>query len=131
MSGAFTSKPDDTPFSAVPNQVPLTEGVATPPACGPDTLGTTGARAASLKQTEAKQAVVPAGEKATAAAWQKWLVTKHLAGNGAVPDYANPAQMNRYTWYQTHRWKVPYPGDSEIYAPSQVPGGSIPSSDTR
>jgi hypothetical protein len=131
MYGAFTDKPDATPFDAVPNQVPLTEGVAVPPACGVDTLGATGARAASLKASEARKTAVPANERATAAAWQKWLVTKHLSGNGAVPDYANPEQMNRYTWYQTHRWLKPYPGDSAIDTPSQVPGADIPSSDTR
>ena len=27
--------------------------------------------------------------------------------------------MNRYTWYETHDWKVPYPGDSKIYAPAR------------
>ena len=43
MYGAFTERgPNYTPFTAVPNQVPLTEGVATPPACGLDTLGLTG-----------------------------------------------------------------------------------------
>ena len=47
-----------------------------------------------------------------------------------MPDYANPEQMNRYVWYQTHDWKKPYPGDSKIYAPSQVPGCLPPSSDT-
>ena len=30
--------------------------------------------------------------------------------------------MNRYTWYQAHDWKVPYPGDSKIYVPAKVPG---------
>src|SRR4051812_5116152 len=39
MFDAFTNKADLTPYSAVPNQVPLTEGVKTAPACGPDTLG--------------------------------------------------------------------------------------------
>ena len=38
--------------------------------------------------------------------------------------------MNRYTWYETHDWKVPYPGDSKIYAPDDVPGAFIPSPDT-
>ena len=38
--------------------------------------------------------------------------------------------MNRYTWYVTHDWKVPYPGDSQIYAPADVPGAYIPSPDT-
>jgi YVTN family beta-propeller protein len=119
MYGAFTSRPNYTPFNAVPNQVPLTEGISTPPACGLDTLGTSGTARTAL-----------ATEKATAAAWQTWLAGQHLTGNGAVPDYADPEQMNRYTWYGAHDWKVPYPGDSKIYAPSQVPGAYIPSSDT-
>jgi hypothetical protein len=38
--------------------------------------------------------------------------------------------MNRYTWYQTHNWKKPYPGDSKVYLPEQVQGGSIPSPET-
>jgi YVTN family beta-propeller protein len=130
MYGAFTDKPDYTPFTAVPNQVPLTEGVVVPPSCGVDTLGQTGAAAQLAKAAAAKKVAVPAGEKATAAAWQAWLGRQHTTGNGARPDVAHPEQMNRYTWYQTHEWKVPYPGDSRIYAPSQVPGGSIPSSDT-
>ncbi|MBV9415151.1 MAG: hypothetical protein JO363_09255 [Solirubrobacterales bacterium] len=73
---------------------------------------------------------MPADEQATAAAWQTWLAGQHLTGNGAIPDYANPEQMNRYTWYRAHGWKVPYPGDSKIYDPSQVPGGFLPSPDT-
>jgi Phosphoesterase family len=129
MYGAFTNKPDDTPFTAVPNQVPLTEGVIVPPSCGVDTLGLTGAAAQTLAKQEARKTAVPAGEKATAAEWQAWLARQHTTGNGARPDVAHPEQMNRYTWYQTHEWKVPYPGDSRIYAPSEVPGGEIPNSD--
>jgi YVTN family beta-propeller protein len=130
MYGAFTDKPDYTPFNVLPNQVPLTEGVATAPLCGLDTLGQTGTAAQQLDAQEAQKAAVPADEQATAAAWQTWIATQHTTGNGAVPDFANPEQMNRYTWYQTHEWQVPYPGDSKIYAPSQVPGAYIPSSDT-
>jgi YVTN family beta-propeller protein len=130
MYGAFTEKPDYGPFNAVPNQIPLTEGIATPPACGLDTLGTSGTARAALARSEGRQNAVPANEKATAAAWQTWLGGQHLTGNGAVPDYADPEQMNRYTWYRAHDWKVPYPGDSKIYAPSQVPGAYIPSSET-
>ena len=130
MYGAFTNKPDYTPFNAVPNQVPLTEGVATAPSCGLDTLGQTGAAATALDKVEAKKTVVPADERATAAVWETWLAEQHTTGNGAVPDYANPEQMNRFTWYQAHEWKVPYPGDSKIFAPSQVPGAYIPSAET-
>jgi YVTN family beta-propeller protein len=129
MYDAFTNRADYTPFTAVPNQIPLTEGIATAPACGLDTLGATGAAAAALNTAEAQKTAVPADQKATAAAWQTWLANQHTTGNGAVPDYADPEQMNRYTWYQTHGWKVPYPGDSKVYPPSQVPGGYIPSSD--
>ena len=129
MYDAFTNKPDYTPFNAVPNQVPLTEAIFTPPACGLDTLGKTGAAATALNKAVARQTAVPAGEKATAAAWQAWLAGQHLSGNGAIPDYADPPQMNRFTWYQAHDWKVPYPGDNKIYTPSKVPGAYIPSSD--
>jgi hypothetical protein len=129
MSGAFTNRPDYTPFDAVPNQVPLTEGVAVPPACGPDTLGLTGAAAQQLQKAEAQKEVVPADQQGTAATWQAWLAKQHTTGNGARPDVAHPEQMNRYTWYQTHQWQEPYPGDSRIYAPSQVPGGTIPNAD--
>jgi YVTN family beta-propeller protein len=129
MYDAFTNKPDYTPFNAVPNQIPLTEGITTAPACGLDTLGTTGAAATALNAAEAQKTAVPAAEQATAAAWQTWLAGQHTTGNGAVPDYANPEQMNRYTWYQAHGWTVPYPGDPTIYAPSQVPGAALPSAD--
>jgi hypothetical protein len=130
MYDAFTNKPDYTPFNAVPNQIPLTENIATAPACGLDTLGLTGAAAAALNKAETANTVVPANMKSIAAQWATWLKSQHLTGNGAVPDYADPAQMNRYTWYQAHDWKVPYPGDSKIYTPSQVPGAYIPSPDS-
>jgi YVTN family beta-propeller protein len=129
MYDAFTSRPDYTPFNAVPNQIPLTEGIATAPACGLDTLGLTGAAATALNKAEIQKTAVPADEQANAAAWRTWLSKQRTSGRGAVPDYANPEQMNRYTWYQTHGWKVPYPGDPKIYAPSQVPGGYLPGTD--
>jgi len=34
--------------------------------------------------------------------------------------------MNHFTWYQTHDWKKPYPGESRIVTPDKVPGGFIP-----
>ena len=95
------------------------------PACGLDTLGQTPAQAARTQKAK-----VPADQMATAAAWQTWLGKQHTTGKGAIADYANPEQMNRYTWYQAHGWKLPYPGDSAIFAPAQVPGAYIPSADT-
>ena len=129
MYGAFTSKPDYTPFNAVKNRVPLTEGLATQPACGPDTLGLQGAAAKKLKTAQAKATDVPDTQAGVVKAWQDWSQDQHLTGNGAVPDYAHPEQLNRYTWYQTHAWKKPYPGDSRIYAPADVPGAAIPGVD--
>ncbi|HEY4019649.1 MAG TPA: alkaline phosphatase family protein [Pseudonocardiaceae bacterium] len=126
MYGAFTNHPNYTPYTAVPNQVPLTEGIATPPSCGLDTLGQTGAAAAAVNAAAAQNTVVPAGMQATAAAWQTWLAGQHTTGNGALPDFPNPDQMNRFTWYQAHQWNTPYPGDPKIYPPSQVPGVGTP-----
>jgi hypothetical protein len=62
--------------------------------------------------------------------WATWLKSQRTTGPNAVPDYANPEQMNRYVWYQTSGWTKPYPGDSKIYAPNQVPGATLPSSDS-
>jgi YVTN family beta-propeller protein len=122
MYGAFTDTPDLTPFTAVANQVPLTEGVATPPACGADTPGG--------DPTSPYVDPIPSKEVATAASWKAWLAKQHTTGNGAIADYADPEQMNRYTWYAAHHFKTPYPGDKRIYAPSKVPGAYIPSADT-
>jgi YVTN family beta-propeller protein len=138
MFGAFTNTPDYTPFNAVPNQTSLTLGLQGPaPSCGYDTapLNLSAAHpstAAVPRKFVAAQpsTVVPASEKQVAALWQHWLSQQHLTGPNAVPDYANPEQMNRYTWYATTGWTKPYPGDAKIYAPNQVPGAYLPASDT-
>ena len=131
MTDAFTNKADLTPFNAVPNQVPLTEGVVTAPACNYDTLGATGAAADAVNAAAAKAAVIPPSEKTVAAQWQKWSEKQHFTGTAhqdAVPDYDNPELMNRWTWYQTHHWTSPYPRDAKIYGPDDVPG--IPAGST-
>ena len=116
MYDAFRSTPDNRPFETVPNQIPLTENVNPAPACGPDTPS--GAPAAPT---------VAAEDAPVAAAWGTWAQRQHFTGRLARADYAHPEQMNRYTWYQTHNWKVPYPGDSKVFLPEQVPGAYIPS----
>ncbi len=122
MFGAFTSRPDDTPFTAVPNRTSLTLGVSTPPACGVDTPAPQDPAAAPAPTTVS----VPAAEKQVAAQWNTWKSHQRLTGTKAVPDFANPEQMNRFTWYETHNWTTPYPGDSKILAPNDVPGAYIP-----
>jgi YVTN family beta-propeller protein len=136
MFGAFTRTPDYTPFNAVPNQTSLTLGLTEPePSCGYDTgplqLSGTRSSAGARKFTAPQPStVVPASERRVAAQWQQWLSHQRLTGPKAIPDYADPEQMNRYTWYATTGWRKPYPGDPRIYAPSQVPGAYIPASDT-
>ena len=55
-----------------------------------------------------------------------WSHDGRFNGDGAIQDWANPAQLNRLDWYSAHNWKTPYPGDSAILAPSQVPGANLP-----
>lgn len=123
MHGAFTPTADLTPFKALPNRASLTDGLKTPPPCGTDTPAPQNPRAAAVPSAK-----VPADKQRLAAAWDAWKAKQRLTGPHAVPDFANPAQMNHFTWYQTHEWKTPYPGESKIYAPQDVPGAAIPSS---
>ena len=114
MFDAFRKKPDNTPYTAKPNRIPLTENIATPPSCGLDSPAGSGA--------SAKAAPVPAKHVSYAAAWEKWASGQHLTGRYAQPDRANPEQMNRFTWYETHHWDLPYPGDPKIYLPGRGAG---------
>ncbi|ATY14105.1 phosphoesterase [Amycolatopsis sp. AA4] len=122
MATAFTPKPDNTPFTAVPNQTSLTAGLKTPPSCGTDNVPTASTAAAS--------AAVPADKQQLAQQWQQWQAQQKLTGPNATADYANPAQMDHFTWYQVHGWTQPYPGEDKIFAPDQVPGAFIPSADS-
>ncbi|WP_316528818.1 alkaline phosphatase family protein [Kitasatospora brasiliensis] len=125
MTGAFTDRPDYTPFTAVPNRTPLTDGLKTPPSCGLDVPAAQDLRAAAVPATTAP----PAAEQAVAAQWDAWKSKQRLTGRNAVPDHANPAQMEHLVWYQAHNWATPYPGESAILAPNDVPGAYLPSAE--
>ncbi|POX52527.1 phosphoesterase [Streptomyces sp. Ru71] len=125
MRGTFTQHPDLTPFTALPNRASLTDGLKTPPPCGTDTPAPQNPQAAAVPSAK-----VPADKEQLAAEWDAWKAKQRLTGPHAVPDFANPAQMNHFTWYQTHEWKKPYPGESKIYAPQDVPGAAIPSAES-
>ncbi|GGN96169.1 phosphoesterase [Streptomyces albiflavescens] len=125
MRGAFTQHPNYTPFTALPNRTSLTDGLKTPPSCGVDTPAPQDPTAAAVPSAK-----VPADKQALAAKWDAWKSKQRLTGPNAVPDFANPAQMNHFTWYQTHGWTKPYPGENKIYAPQDVPGAYIPSSES-
>ncbi|MFE9061148.1 alkaline phosphatase family protein [Streptomyces violaceusniger] len=124
MASAFTQRPDFRPFKALPNRTSLTDGVKTAPSCGLDTPA-----AQSLKAAAVPSASVPTDMKNVAAQWSQWKSKQRLTGPHAVPDYAPPAQMNHLTWYETHNWAKPYPGEKKIYAPQDVPGAYIPSAE--
>ncbi|MBU3864783.1 phosphoesterase [Streptomyces sp. 4503] len=124
MASAFTQSPDFTPFKTLPNRTSLTDGVKTPPSCGLDTPAAQSPKAAAVLS-----ASVPADMKNVAAEWDQWKSKQRLTGPHAVPDYAPPAQMNHLTWYETHNWAKPYPGEKKIYAPQDVPGAYIPSAE--
>ncbi|MGW2235095.1 bifunctional YncE family protein/alkaline phosphatase family protein [Streptomyces sp. NPDC001759] len=126
MYGAFTLKPDNTPFTAVPNRTSLTLGVSPQPPCGSDTPAPQDPSAAAAPTS----AAVPEAKQALADQWKTWASHQRLTGPHAVPDYANNEQMNRYTWYQTHNWTKPYPGDKKVYAPNDVPGAYLPSAES-
>ncbi|OAH12344.1 bifunctional YncE family protein/alkaline phosphatase family protein [Streptomyces jeddahensis] len=125
MRRAFTQHADYTPFKALPNRTSLTAGLKTPPACGEDTPAPQDPSAAAVPSAK-----VPADKQDIAATWETWKSKQRLTGPGAVPDFANPAQMNHFTWYQTHGWTKPYPGEDKIFAPEDVPGAYIPSSES-
>jgi hypothetical protein len=95
MYSAFTNKPDFTPYTVKPNQIPL------------DTLnGST-------------QAAVPAAAQPAAQAWADWSKKQ----NWKAPDQADPAHLNRADWYAAHKYATPYPGDTKILTPDEVPNG--------
>ena len=125
MRAAFTQRADRTAFTALPNRTSLTLGLTTPPACGPDTPAPPDPQAAAVPS-----ATVPAARQQVAAQWDAWKTRQRLTGPDARPDFANPAQMNHFTWYQTHDWAKPYPGESDIFAPDDVPGAYLPSADS-
>ncbi|MEY9856434.1 YVTN family beta-propeller protein [Catenulispora sp. GAS73] len=126
MTTAFTSKPNFAPYTAVPNQTSLTLGLPQQPACGPNVPA--GQTTSSVAKADTTATAVPAAQAAVAAQWKSWASRQHLTGPGAMPDFANPVLMNRYTFYQTTGWTKAYPGDSKILAPNDVPGAFLPGS---
>ncbi|WP_020573657.1 bifunctional YncE family protein/alkaline phosphatase family protein [Actinopolymorpha alba] len=125
MRAAFNDTPDYTPFNAVPNRTPLTLGLSTPPPCGLDTPAAQNPKAAA-----APTGKVPADKKEIAAKWEAWKAQKHLDGTLGRVDAVNPVQMNHFSWYEAHEWEKPYPGETKIYAPNQVPGAYLPPTDS-
>lgn len=99
--------------------MPLTEGPDPAPTCGSGPSAAAGAATAG-----AGSRAVPARAKDVRRVWVRWSGRQRFGGTDAKADYANPAQMDRLIWYQSHGWRKPYPGDRRILAPDEVPGGT-------
>jgi Phosphoesterase family len=124
MFNAFTSTPDVAPYAVVPNQIPLTQGLTPSPAA---TAAPSAATATPSFVPASPAALgIPASAQAVYEQWVVWSHNGRFNGNGAIQDWANPAQLNRLDWYSAHDWKVPYPGDAAILSPNQVPGHNLP-----
>jgi YVTN family beta-propeller protein len=119
MYNAFTNTPNDTPYTYVPNQIPLTQGLSA-------SASAKAASAPAFTPETPSQLKIPAAERAVYEQWVVWSHNGRFNGKGAIQDWANPAQLNRLDWYSAHGWKVPYPGDKKIFSPYQVPGHNLP-----
>ena len=141
MTDAFTNTPNLTPFTALPSNVPLSLGVdptqagfsaaaAAPAGTSKPLLSVPGVPSSpavpSTPPAGGALGLVPANEADLAKAWYAWGALKHFGGPAPIPDFANPAQLNRFDWYSATGWTRPYPGDARILAPAEVPGASAP-----
>lgn len=123
MRTAFTNRADLTPFTALPNRVPLTYGVDVPPACGEDTV-------APKYSTLSPEGAAPAPQERAADAWEAWRKRQGFTGGNPRPDRVNQVLMDHYTWYAAHGWTVPYPGDAKVLKPDEIPGRYLPPQET-
>ncbi|BEP13540.1 alkaline phosphatase family protein [Acidothermaceae bacterium B102] len=117
MRDAFTNTPNLTPFTTLPNQIPLTYGL---------TPATT---AAAVGASPALVPAVPAAVQPIADLWAGWSAHQNFGGGKPEADASNPALLNRIDWYTATGWTKPYPGDKAILSPYQVPGWDKPSLD--
>jgi YVTN family beta-propeller protein len=97
MRTDFTNNPPTEnfqPWTHVPNQVPLNQGV--------DVADTTGSPAV----------------RALRAAWLQ-KKAEIFAGKLTKPDSEDPDTVNHLNWYMSTRFTRPYPGESTVRPPSQ------------
>lgn len=132
MFSAFTNTPNDTPYDVVHNQIPLSlgaEGAETETAEEEKEIAALDAKTSTSPEDVAKLTAVPKAEDSVAGAWATWtskVLDKRLTGLHAHADSVNPEQLNRYDWYTAHGWSKPYPGDTKILKPGEVPGRNMP-----
>jgi YVTN family beta-propeller protein len=67
----------------------------------------------------------PAYLTGAAKTWAQWAARQDYQSNDAV----NEAQSNRDIWYSSNGFTKPYPGDSKVLLPDQVPGAKTAAAD--
>ncbi|MBO0875543.1 MAG: phosphoesterase [Pseudonocardia sp.] len=128
MYDAFTNTPDLARYTALPNEVPLTQGVTNLIPLSPAANDSTATAARERATAGPAAPPVPAAQQAMATAWNHWYatqVTPKLTGPNATPDATDPGRLNRYEWYTATNWTKPYPGEPKILAPDQIPAQEI------
>ena len=99
MTTAFTNSPPQTnfaPWTHVPNQVPLNQGVT----------------AGHVDKTESRKV------RALRAAWLK-KKQQIFAGKMTKPDAEDPDTVNHLNWYMSTGFTRPYPGETKVRPPSE------------
>lgn len=91
----FTDSPDFSPWTHLPNQVPLDQGVAS---------------------TQALNAGRPA--VMLASAWSK-MKLKMFEGKTNKADSVDPDTLNHLDWYEATGFVRPYPGEKKVRPPSE------------
>jgi phospholipase C len=89
MFNLFTNTPNTAPWSHVPNQIPLNQGVNG-----------------------------PVGEQTPMAkAWSQ-AKAEIFKGKLTKPDSEDPSTVNHWAWYEATGFKRPYPGETTVRPPS-------------
>lgn len=129
-TGTSTGTPTAAPTSTGTSTATATAAPTTtaPSTTAPSTATATATTSGTATATAAN-AKVPAAMADVAKQWDEWRAKQPFAQGTGQQDSAPPELMNRFTWYQAHDWGTPYPGDTKIYAPADVPGAAIPAAD--
>ena len=112
----------------MPNQIPLTYGL-NPTATSSVSHTTTRPERQPASAAGSPAAAVPPAVESVYRQWQVWSTHQQFGGAKPSEDRANPAQLNRLDWYSSTGWTRPYPGDTSIFGPYQVPGWDRPAAD--
>ena len=114
MYGAFTEKPNFEPYTALPNQIPLTLGVAG----FPSTATTTHATAPKTADRACRGRGAGLDAECLQGLDELEAASSASSGMDGMPDSAKPELLNRFDWYSAHDWKRGVPG-----RPEDLPAG--------